>query len=134
MKLRQKSVPHLKFHPGFITGGLLLAGYLLIRLRPGLLSLPCTWKSLTGLSCPTCGSSRAINALMNGDGIAAFFFNPLLLLFLGAAVAMSIAAGYQLITGKRLFFTLSENTQRLLRYLLFTLIIAQTLWRWLFPI
>ena len=49
----------------------------------------CAFKMLTGLSCPGCGSQRAIHALLQGDFRAAIGFNALfiaeipLLLLLG---------------------------------------------------
>lgn len=41
---------------------------------------PCPLYALTGIYCPGCGSTRATHALLNGDLIAAFDFNPLMVL------------------------------------------------------
>ena len=41
---------------------------------------PCPLYALTGILCPGCGSTRATHALLNGDLIAAFDFNPLMVL------------------------------------------------------
>ncbi|WP_394331100.1 DUF2752 domain-containing protein [Flammeovirga pacifica] len=40
----------------------------------------CPFKAVTGLDCPGCGSQRAIHQLLNFNLIAAFKYNPLLLL------------------------------------------------------
>lgn len=40
----------------------------------------CMFKMLTGLSCPGCGSQRAIHAIFNGDLKAAFSYNALFII------------------------------------------------------
>jgi hypothetical protein len=44
----------------------------------------CPFHAITGWLCPLCGSSRAIHALLRGAPVAAFAFNPLLIVGLGA--------------------------------------------------
>lgn len=39
---------------------------------------PCLFHQLTGLSCPGCGSLRALHALLHGHWVAALHFNLLL--------------------------------------------------------
>lgn len=48
---------------------------LLIILAPML--RPCTFRSLTGLPCPTCGTTRTALALLELDLVTAFLTNPL---------------------------------------------------------
>ncbi|MCW8985159.1 MAG: DUF2752 domain-containing protein [Thermoanaerobaculales bacterium] len=53
---------------------------------------PCIFRSLTGVPCPTCGSTRAATAFLDGNLIAAFTANPLaatagLLFVVGAPLA-----------------------------------------------
>lgn len=56
-----------------VTGGVLaLAIPALTRFVP-----PCPIHALTGLYCPGCGSGRAVMALLRGDVMAAFGYNPL---------------------------------------------------------
>src|SRR5881392_3121848 len=38
----------------------------------------CPFRALTGLNCPGCGSTRGLHRLLHGDVIAAFEFNPLM--------------------------------------------------------
>jgi hypothetical protein len=60
--------------------GLLALYYLFDPAHSGF--LPCPFKHLTGYNCPGCGSQRAIHQLLHGDFIAAFSFNPMLILSL----------------------------------------------------
>lgn len=41
------------------------------------ISLPCTFRNLTGLLCPGCGGTRGMHRLLNGDVLGALRFNPL---------------------------------------------------------
>lgn len=51
----------------------------------GLPTPRCTFHALTGIPCPTCGGTRCVRLLADGDWAQAFFFNPLL--FLGVVGA-----------------------------------------------
>lgn len=42
----------------------------------------CPFRTLTGLTCPGCGTTRALHQLLHGHVLAAFELNPLLLLAL----------------------------------------------------
>ena len=42
----------------------------------------CPFRLFTGLTCPGCGTTRALHELMHGHFVAAFMLNPLLLLAL----------------------------------------------------
>lgn len=48
-------------------------------------SLPCGFKTITGMACPLCGGTRAATSLANLDFAHAFSFNPL------AAVSLLMA-------------------------------------------
>ena len=71
---------------------LTVVGLAVVRWQPALLALlkPCPLLNLTGLPCPTCGTTHAALALSHGQLTAAFAANPLaaaaLLLLLPAAV------------------------------------------------
>jgi hypothetical protein len=55
----------------------------------------CVFKSLTGVPCPTCGSTRSVAFLAHGHLLAAFCMNPVT-----AAVVIAVLAAflYRLIT------------------------------------
>ena len=42
----------------------------------------CPFRALTGFTCPGCGTTRALHQLLHGNLLAAFQFNPLLILSL----------------------------------------------------
>jgi hypothetical protein len=46
----------------------------------------CPFRSLSGLSCPSCGASRALVLAAHGGIEQAFLMNPLLIVVLGAAL------------------------------------------------
>ena len=53
----------------------------------------CVFRSLTGIPCPTCGTTRAAAAFLDGDVMTAFIYNPLaalagLLFVVGAPIAV----------------------------------------------
>ena len=65
------------------------------------LSLPwprCTFLALTGLPCVTCGATRAAMAFLYGDLAAAWHFNPLASVLLGALALFDLYAAAVLIT------------------------------------
>ncbi len=132
--LRHEPVARLQFHPGFVAAGILAGGSVLLYSMPHLLSFPCVIKTLSGFSCPSCGSSRAISAVLRADIAAAIAYNPLFVLALSVAAIMSLAAAYQLIIGRRLRIVLSPTAQKALRALLLTLLLGQLVWRLFRPI
>src|SRR5258705_3955577 len=42
----------------------------------------CPFRTLTGFTCPGCGSTRGLHRLLHGDIVSAFEFNPLMVLLL----------------------------------------------------
>lgn len=42
----------------------------------------CLFRALTGFACPGCGSTRGLHALLHGDVLTAFKFNPFMVLAL----------------------------------------------------
>jgi len=61
----------------YLLGGALLAGY--ITIWPKQWRLPCPIHATTGLWCPGCGTTRALDALVHGNFSLAFHYNPLLI-------------------------------------------------------
>jgi hypothetical protein len=64
-----------------------VAGALAVVALVVVVGVPCPLFALTGLSCPGCGTTRALRALLHGDVMAAFAWNPLTMtaMALGAA-------------------------------------------------
>jgi hypothetical protein len=50
----------------------------------------CLLHATTGLQCPGCGSLRALHQLLHGNVVAAFKFNPLMVLAVPTAIIMAL--------------------------------------------
>ena len=63
---------------------LALAGLYLFIFEPGRTGFfpACPFRTLTGLACPGCGSTRGLHSLVHGDFVGAFKFNPLTMIAL----------------------------------------------------
>lgn len=62
----------------------------------------CPFRALTGLSCPGCGSTRGLHRLLHGDVVAAFEFNPFLILSLPFLVYALVRYTTAAVTGRPL--------------------------------
>ena len=77
-------------------GLLSLAGYIWIawnlfeRSAHRLLPAVCLFKEITGVPCPSCGTTRSINALCHGNIKEAFFINPFGLLMAFALLVIPL--------------------------------------------
>jgi hypothetical protein len=87
-------VRHLEAPAAGLPLGPVYAGLLVLTLALGALWLAqgfplpgCPFRGITGLVCPTCGSTRLVRALLQGDLVRAFLSNPLVFLT-GAAVGL----------------------------------------------
>jgi Protein of unknown function (DUF2752) len=108
--------------PDQIEFGLLYGGIALVMLGVGrlhrVLSLApdCVFKGLTGIPCPTCGSTRSVVHLSHGDILSAFIMNPLTTLCLILAVLYFI---YSLVSAAfdlpRICFLLTNKEKNVVR-------------------
>jgi hypothetical protein len=117
---------------GIIYGGIVLLALVAGRFLPVLaLAPPCGFKTLTGVPCPTCGSTRAIVHLSHGDVASAFFMNPLVF---AVSVAALVYLFYSLFTflfaAPRMVVALSGNEKDRLRVLVVLFVLAN--WLYLF--
>ena len=62
----------------------------------------CPFRAVTGLACPGCGSTRGMHALVHGDVVAAFKFNPMLILALPFLAWAFLRFTNAAISGRRL--------------------------------
>jgi hypothetical protein len=91
LHLKKRSPDQIEF--GIIYGSIALvilgAGWLqsVLSFAPD-----CVFKGLTGIPCPTCGSTRSVVHLSHGDILSAFTMNPLTTLCLMSAVLYFIYA------------------------------------------
>ena len=54
------------------------------------LGLGCPFRTLTGWDCPFCGGTRLGSALLHGDPVAAFWFNPVVFVGLGVLTVLGV--------------------------------------------
>ena len=99
-----------------LVGGasLCLLGVALVT--PGIQLPRCSFKTITGLPCPTCGITRTVIALSRGDLERGFFMNPLAAAACAAALLYLLyAAAVLALRLPRLRPTLAPHDARRLR-------------------
>ncbi len=73
--LRKKQPSHIEF--ALIYGGLAILLLVAARILPVTQLAPdCAFKAMTGMPCPTCGSTRAVILFSQGHLLSAFRMNP----------------------------------------------------------
>jgi hypothetical protein len=70
-----RAVRRLTYLAAFAASGV---GLSIVHTATGV-GLPCPFRTVTGWECPLCGGTRLGSALLRGDVVAAFFFNPAVL-------------------------------------------------------
>ncbi|GAA1428770.1 hypothetical protein GCM10009616_09230 [Microlunatus lacustris] len=76
----------LAYLGGFAVGGVgLSALYALTGV-----GLPCPFRMVTGWECPLCGGTRLGTALLHGDVVAAFSYNPVVLVGLVVLAVLGV--------------------------------------------
>lgn len=111
---------------GAIFGGIAVLGSAVVGLL-GLDRLPftvCYFKTLTGLPCPTCGSTRSVGCLVEGDLPAALAMNPLAAAVILALVPWALADLALLARGRALGLEVSPRVGGLLRVAAVALVLA----------
>jgi hypothetical protein len=65
--------------------GLFVVGALIVGRMTGQSIPTCMLRRVTGIPCATCGSTRGVLALLGGDVVQAFAFNPLIMTLITTA-------------------------------------------------
>ncbi|TWD81509.1 uncharacterized protein DUF2752 [Kribbella amoyensis] len=78
---------------GVLAGGAVLAA--VNGLSGGRIGLPCPFHAVTGLNCPFCGTTRMAAALLEGDVVRAWWYNPPMFVVLPI---VALLVGYMLLT------------------------------------
>jgi hypothetical protein len=86
---RVSRLPHWPWWSVLIVGawGGLVATAAYLSRAYGVHATLCPFKRLTHLPCPTCGGTRGTMAILGGDPIQGFLYNPLLFAVLAAIAA-----------------------------------------------
>ncbi len=74
MKKNKKEFNAAKFTAIVVVISTVALTAMLIKLK--ISGLDCLIKALSGIPCPTCGMTRAYKALLKGDLVLAFIYNP----------------------------------------------------------
>jgi hypothetical protein len=74
---------------------------------------PCLFKLLTGIPCPSCGSTRAVLALLRGDDVLAY--NPLGIFTFAAALLTLAMLCRDVITGSDSLFLVWRRGEQFVR-------------------
>lgn len=124
MRLVQRQREHGQVLYGLIYGVIAMCALAAARYLPILdLLPPCVFRGVTGLSCPTCGSTRALLYLAGGDLSVALSLNPLLVMIVLTVIAWMVGDIVQLLLPSRvpsIVLTRTEGTAiRVLAILLF---------------
>jgi hypothetical protein len=93
----------------------------------------CLFKKATGIPCPSCGATRSMIALINGDLLKAILWNPVGLLLLGGLVIFPFWLLHDLALKKNsfhVFYARAEKiiTQKQVAWPLIVLILLNWCW------
>ncbi len=112
---------------GIIYGAIAIIAICAVWLLPVLSIAPsCAFKMLTGIPCPTCGSTRSMVHLANGDISAAFMMNPLITMsFLMSILFFLYGIVALLLKLPRIKFLLTKKEGLAVRFCAFALLIIQ---------
>lgn len=104
-----------------LISGACFAGYAWLFIAARLLNSreegfePCLIKNVTGIPCPSCGSTRSVLNLAAGDVAGALLANPMGLLVAAIMIAGPLWIMYDLVTGRETLFLLYRKIERWLR-------------------
>ena len=99
------ALPPLLPHERWLRAGLLaLLGlaFVFLAIHSALPSLPCGFRSVTGLPCAMCGGTRSASALIAGDFTQALYLNALALPVLAGMLLGGLIALAELLRGRAL--------------------------------
>ena len=75
----------------------------------------CMIRSITGIPCPACGSTRSALAIISGQWTEALMVNPLGYIVILLLATCPVWVMYDILFGKKTFFTFYHKTENLLR-------------------
>ena len=101
---------------GLIYGTIAILALIAVRFLPVLELMPsCVFRAFTGIPCPTCGATRSLVHLANGNLSASFSMNPAIALLMFAALLMFSYDVATLFSGSRISLSLTPREATLIR-------------------
>jgi hypothetical protein len=94
VRIERRRAPAPGLPAGVVCGTLLAfaAAGLLLWIRFGLPLPLCRFREMTGVACPTCGSTRMARSLLEGDLVAAAGWNPFMFFALACFAVWAVAS------------------------------------------
>jgi len=134
-----KKVSEFKQSANFygIGGFAVIAGAAILLLtiyRDLLLAMPCPFRAITGIPCPSCGSTRFAFAMLDFQFLQAFKFNPLLFVFSVILVIQFLISLYFTLKKQYYQIRFSPKMIKINKVLFFIFLLGIWLYQWLiFP-
>lgn len=93
----------------------------------------CYFKNISGIPCPSCGSTRAVSLLASGDFKASVLMNPIGLLLAVIMIVLPVWLAYDLLLKKQTLFSAYVRTEEKIRIrwvaaVLILLVVANWIW------
>lgn len=76
----------------------------------------CIFKTVTGIPCPSCGSTRSVISLLNGDLLPALLYNPFGYIIIAVMIVMPVLLIYDMLFRKKVLYRLYLKSENILRY------------------
>lgn len=106
---------------GILAGGL---GILWLTYSMGVM-IPCPFKAVTGIPCPSCGGMRSLDALIHGELIQALCINPLSVLLIIGIACSCLWLTWDLLRGTNTFNkTIKKLNNRSVLWFVIALLVA----------
>ncbi len=93
----------------------------------------CIFKSVAGIPCPSCGSTRSVISLMQGDIVQAVLWNPMGLFLLISMALIPLWIAYDLFNKKRTLFIAYRKAELFFsrkRFAITALLLLLANWMW----
>ena len=87
----------------------------------------CIFKRITGHPCPTCGLTRAVEAMIHIKPVDAWLFNPF---FFSLGLIWIAGLLFRMVAGRRIIVILNRRE----KYLVVSILMATFLWNWYYLI
>lgn len=114
---------------GWVTVNLIMFGDTSASAIPGM----CLFRNLTGIPCPSCGSTRSVISVIRGEFYEALLWNPIGYLLAILLVIAPLWLIFDLTTKKRSLYKFYQSLEKYLRIkpiAIFLIIIIAFIWAW----
>lgn len=75
----------------------------------------CLFKRLTGIPCPSCGSTRSVLALLHGDFSSGIYWNPFGIILISILLLAPLWILFDVVFRRQTLFSFYNQTERIIR-------------------